>query len=600
MPDDLIQEEIRLLERKKELLQGVQQKNAGRFGSILTGIGQGLTFGFADEIGSGIQALARAPFSPKTFGELYNESLDERRKFLESAQEEHPVLTGVGTVAGGIAQGGGVASAAKGVLTQIPRLVRVAGLGAAEGAAFGAGTATEDRLAGAAKGAALGAIAAPVASGVGTAVGRTISKVGAPIARAVANTPRRQASRIVSRAMELDELGPASVGSELSRLGPQSTLADLGENLSGLARGATAKPGRARSIASNLLRDRQNTQQRRLLEAAGVDFDVGDFKRAFRDVMTLRQSSAAPKYEEAYASSLEITPRLQALLNRPTVKSALARANRIVQDEGGGTGHVRVMDAVKQDIDDRIGAALRQGKRNTARRLLNIKRDLLAEVDAQVPAYKEAREIFSSEASLRDSANLGRSILTSKVNLDDAELAIESMTAGERHAFQLGSIRGLIDKLEATPENRNVAGKLIESVRARDLLRVAFPDDETFNRFLQTARAESVFSFTKNRVLGGSPTARIQEEVTDLSKEAGLMSALRGGDPLSLGVQFLRNIGMGDVSDETLEEVSRLLFSQRINPQQVSALTGTRVIPKISETVRQGATAGGVNALLTQ
>ena len=593
----LVREEIELLERKKELLTRDQGIQSSKFAATIMGINQGVTFGFADEIAAGLAALAKSPFSEQSFGEIFDEQLEVERANLRAANEQFPKTSTGATVAGGVVGGGKFAKGASALLDKIPRLPRLISIGATEGGLFGAGTAEDDKLTGAAKGAAIGAVATPVASGAATALGRGVTKIGKPIVRAATNTPNRQAERIVAKAIDADELGPVSVRAELARLGPQGTLADLGENLSGLARGATAKPGRARTTAANLLRGRQATQKTRLLEAAGVDFDIDDFKRSFNAAMRNRESSAARFYDEAYSTPLRATPEIQALLKRPTMQAALKKATKILQDEGGGSGHVRILDAAKQELDDQIGKALRQGKRNTARRLIGMKNQLLDEIDTQVPAYKQAREIFSNEASLRDSANLGRSILGSRINLDDAEIAISAMTTGERHAFQLGAIRGFIDKLESTPESRNVAQKLIESPRARELLRVAFPNTTSLNRFLQTARAESQFSFTKNRVLGGSPTARITEEVTDLSKEAGIASALRSNDPLSIGVQFLKSIGMGDVSEETLEQVSRILFSRELPKRAVSRVLRepTLVVPEVT---RQGAVGGAAAALL--
>lgn len=598
--DDLIREEIELLERRKAALENRKDKGiqSSRLAGIILGINQGATFGFADEIGAGLSALAKTPFNDKSLSENYAADLELERARVSAAQEQFPGTTLTGTVLGGIGTGVGAAKAAPQALANIPRLPRIAGVGAAEGALFGAGTAEEDRLEAAGTGAVIGAVAAPVASGGLNLVGKGMTRLAQPIIRAASNTPERQARNIVNRAVELDELGPASVRSELDRLGPEATLADLGENLSGLARGVTAKPGRARTIAANLLHDRQGTQKERLLKAAGVDFDLDDFKKSFFAVMNQRKSAAAPLYDEAYAQGLRITPELGALLKRPIMRKVLKKAQTIIADEGGQGGHVRLMDAAKRELDDKIGAALRSGKKETARRLLNIKNDLLAQVDEQVPSYKQARDLFSSEAASRDAANLGRSMFSSKIDLDDIDFAVGNMPAGEIQAFQMGAIRGIVDKLDTLPESRNAAQKLIESPRARGILKAAFPDEASLNKFLQTARAESQFSFTKNRVLGGSPTARITEEVTDLTKEANIATALRGGDAISMGIQFLRSVGMGDVSDETLEHVAMMLFSGKLPKQSLGQ--AVRQSAKVPEVTRQTATAGGVGALVGQ
>ncbi len=571
---------------------------SSKFAATVMGINQGATFGFADEIAAGLTALAVSPFSDKDFGQIYDETLETERANLAAAQEQFPKTTLGTTIAGGAVSGGLGARAGMGILRNVPRLPRVAAIGGAEGALFGAGTAEDDKLKGAAIGGGIGAVAGPVVTGLGSVLARTGKKIAAPIMRMAGNTPKRQAARIVERAVDLDDLGAASVQDELKRLGPEATLADLGENLSGVARAVTGKPGRARTIASALLRDRQQTQKGRLLKAAGVDFDIDDFKRSFHTTMNNRKSAAAPLYDEAYGSSLEITPNLATLMKRPTMQKVLKKASVILQDEGGGGSHVRLMDAAKRELDDMTGKALRGGKRETARRLINMKNDLLREVDSQVPSYKQARDLFSSEAGMRDSASLGRSLFSSRIDLDDTAVAIEGMGAGDRQAFQIGAIRGLIDKLEKTPETRNAAQKLIESPRQREILSMVFPDSDDMNRFLQTARAESQFSFTKNRIMGGSPTTPRLEEAADLTREASAAAALRGGDATGMAIQFLRSVGLGDVSEDTLEEVSRLLFSRALPKKAAAQILRPSV--QIPEIPRQGAIAGGVGAVIGQ
>lgn len=598
--EELLREELALLERKKALLGEQLDPPTTAFASFLNNLTQGATFGFSDEIAAAITAGVKAPFSKKTAREVFDEQLAIERDNLRRASEQFPKTSIAGLVTGGVGTGGAVAKGATQLLSKVPRLPRIAAIGATEGGAFGAGTAEEERLKSAAIGAGIGAVVAPVATGAITAIGRAGKRLISPVARAAFNTPQRQAERLVQRAMELDELGPATAGQQLRQLGPQATLADLGENLSGLARAATAKTGRGRTIAANLLTSRQVGQQGRVLKAAGVP-EAKEFKSLFAGVLRNRQSASTPLYQEAFSQPLQLTPKLTALLNRPSVQKSLKRAANILKDEGGQGGHVRLLNAVKQDLDDQIGKALRGGKRNEARRLLDIKRQLLEEVDAQVPAYAQARQLFAGEAALKDSANLGRSLLTRRVDLDDMEFALQAMTEGERHAFRLGAVRGMVDKLEGLPETRNAAQKLIESTRARELLNLAFPDDATFQRFIRTAEAESTFSFTRNRILGGSPTARIQEEVRDLANESSIIGAIaRGGDPISTGINFLRSIGMGGVSDETLEQVAKILFRQSVPRGTLSRVAGERLLPQIPEVTRQGAIGGAVGALINQ
>ena len=594
-----IDDELAALEEENLRLRAAvpeAQQQSQFLGAALNSISQGLTFGFGDEMAAGLAALAKSPFSDKTFGEIYDEQLAVERGNIQQNSAQFPITSLAGNVAGGVVTGGAAASLGTRALSKVPLLARLAGLGAAEGALFGAGTADENKLLGAGQGAAVGAVGAPVGNVVGSLAARGGGKLLKPVIdRLVLDTPKRQAERIVNRAIQLDDLGPASAQLDLKMLGPKATLADLGDNLSGLARGVTAKPGRARGIASRFLDDRQAGQQKRLLKAAGVDFDIDDFKRSLHSAINSRASAASSFYEDAYSQKLEATDDLVSLLSRPTMKKSLKKAANILRDEGvelSEAADVRLVDAAARDISDQIGVALRGGKREKARRLINMRNDLLDMVDDQVPAYKQARNIFSSEAGLRDAANLGRSLFGRRLDLDDVAVALEQMPDGELQSFQVGAVRGLIDKLESTPESRNAAQKLIESPRARELLRLAFPDPKTFQKFLNTARAESQFSFTRNRVLGGSPTARISEEVGDLTKSTEIMRSIKSGDSISAGINVLRSIGFGDVSDETLELVAEKLFS---NKSPLQSVIGS-VPRQINEITRQGRATGGAVA----
>lgn len=572
-------------EDERETLQDrMNRYSQGAANAIL----QGLSFGFADEI------LPEVP--------------QQTAENIERFKQEHPVQNVAYEVAGGATQGGGLLSLSKAAVKNIPNLLRIAGVGAIEGGLYGAGTANEgSRLTGAAQGAGLGAVAAPATYGGAMAVGRAAKWAAKPFVEAATSTNRRQAERIIQKFAEADDLTLDAVESELSRLGPDARIADLGENLQALGRATAARSGRARSIAANVLKDRQKMQQTKLIEAAtgGEGFDVSAYKRAFFDFANSRKTQAGPYYEQAYSMPLSTDGKLDALLKRPSAQKALKRAGGILADEGGGSGHVRIIDAVKQDLDDQIGSALRSGKNNKAKRLINLKKQILDEVDGQLgdgnamnSPYRIARETYSSETGLRDSANLGRSMVTGRKDLDALEIAVEGMTEGERHAFRLGALRGIIDRLESASENRNMAGKMIESVRARDILRLAFPDDGSFSRFVRAAEAQSRFTDTRNMALSGSHTARIQQDLGALDAAGSVIEVAKNANsPLALGMDLLKKMGFGDVSDETLEEVAKMLFKRtKIDPTIV--VSPPQRPPVLTQLQRQGAFAGGTNALI--
>lgn len=594
------------------------KQNATPVGSALNTISQGATLGFSDEIASGVKATLVAPFSPDSWRDIYEDQLITERANLNASRSENPVISTVGEVAGGVTSGVGAARTAGKYISQqaisrIPALARLMGLGAAGGATYGAGSAEEgERMQGAAVGGATGAVAAPVGAGAVNVAGRIGRQLLPPLNRVLSNSPKTQAVRNVITALEADDLSPADALRRLDELGPDAVLADVGENIAATARGASGQQGRARSIASSFLRDRQQGQSQRLMQGAaeGVTdsagaFDPNDFRKGFLSFMTRRQSDSAPLYEQAFSSPLQVTETLQALLERPAMKSAMRRGARYLQNEGGGAGHVRLLDYAKQALDDDIGTAIRAGNRNQARILTRLKRDFLDEIDTQLgngnpenSVYRQAREMYAGEAQLRDAAEMGTSIFKRSTDLDATELALEAMTASEKDTFRAGVLRGLVDMIESSADNRNTAAQVIRSPRARQAVRLAFDSDEAFERFMRTAESESVFSQTRNTVLSGSRTAEFQQDIKDVSRGAGALRAATysGSDPISSGVQMLQHLGFGDASQETLEEMSDLLFGRGRGLFVLRKAADRAARPQTPALERQARAVGGVIA----
>ena len=149
-----------------------------------TGIGQGLMFGFGDEVTAGIKAL---------FGADYDKALNKERQIIETFRDVSPktaIGTEIGgaivpTVAGLLASpftGGtsGVATTTGTTARLAPLIAKLTGkagslrrgttVGAGQGALYGAGTATgdlQDRAEGAGGGALLGAPLGAVSTAVG-------------------------------------------------------------------------------------------------------------------------------------------------------------------------------------------------------------------------------------------------------------------------------------------------------------------------------------------------------------------------------------------------------------------------------------------------
>lgn len=164
--------------------------------SALRGLGQGATFGFADEIAGGFGSLG-ALFSDESFADAYRRNRDEARELNRLAKEANPKSFTTGNVAGG------VASSLIPVAGQIGRVGQGATLGARVlggikaggtlGALAGAGSSEADLTKGE-----LGQFAkdTAISGGTGAALGGAIPLAGAAISRgtkAIGNSRPAQA-----------------------------------------------------------------------------------------------------------------------------------------------------------------------------------------------------------------------------------------------------------------------------------------------------------------------------------------------------------------------------------------------------------------------
>lgn len=149
--------------------------------AFMTGLGQGATGGFSDELAGAVGALPRLLPGGESYGDARRRLTEEQREFIGRARDERPRATLVGDLAGGaLVPGLGTGAAAARGAGIGGKVLRGALAGAGSGAAAGAGYADGDlgaRARGAAAGGAVGLGAGavlplllnakPIARGVG-------------------------------------------------------------------------------------------------------------------------------------------------------------------------------------------------------------------------------------------------------------------------------------------------------------------------------------------------------------------------------------------------------------------------------------------------
>ena len=498
--------------------------------------------------------------------------------------------------AGEIAAPGAVAgSLARGAASQIPKLAKsIEGVGTGILRQLGTGTAVGDvalsaasgvgqeigREVGGEEGALVGSFLAPVSA---TAAKGVFDK-GASSIRSFFSAAKGMsddgASKLLAEAMVREGMSPDEVAKRLTSLGDEAIPADIGNNFARLLRTASNKIPRIEGEAASAFKSRQSGQGDRILSA--LDDATGTATLNVDDEIVRLNNTIGPKVTQLYAKASEgviDSPKLNNLLKGDNSASrALKKAQIRINDKlaaGDEIGQIDIINAAKQQMDDQIGKALRQGENNTARDLVRLKNIMVDEADKAVPAYKEARDLFAGKASLENAADSGR--LFFKMKPSDVRDITKTMSESERRFFKLGAKDSILEKIDGLQFNADAVKRLFGKNGDTKKLRLLFDDDQAFNRFNETLKREADFVLTRRAAQANSTTAKqLSDEVSSSEIINSTTQAL--SSPVGAASVIGRVIGglsKGKSSQEftkSLEDAGDILLTKGLQPEKVQRL----------------------------
>lgn len=269
---------------------------------------------------------------------------------------------------------------------------------AGAGAVAGAALSPEDMSGGAG----MGALA-----GVGGEVGGRLLSAGYGGAKAVLE-PLYEGGRerILKRTLDRFATDPAAVRAaaanpEILVPGVMPTLAEatMDPGIAQLQRGAAAASS---DVASALAQSRgqQVAGYRSVLDDLAGDEGKREFFTQMRD------RTADSLYTKARAEPLQMSaglqPQIDSLLNRPSVKRAIAEAQDLAQEKGIDITQAGGSAAGLMFVDEAIGTqmnmARRAGNDSLANALKDTQEELRAFLDQAAPAYGQARRTFQAQS----------------------------------------------------------------------------------------------------------------------------------------------------------------------------------------------------------
>lgn len=239
-------------------------------------------------------------------------------------------------------------------------------------------------------------------------------------------------------------------------------------------------------------------------------------------------------------------PQLQALADRDPMRTILRKVERVATDPDAGivgrgvTGigiiprngvpgefpNLSYWDQAKRELDNLIGKAERNGEKPEAMRLTDMKRKLVAEVDAAVPAYSDARGIAAEAFGAQNSLEAGYNALKK----GDAFLSrdfltkFEKATPQDQNLFRTG-VASRLAEIAIEPGGVGKVAATLSSPLMQKRLKSVFGDD-AFDAMYGHALANSNMAKLK-------PFAANEQRNLPSLSEAGV-SALGGAGALPL------------------------------------------------------------------
>lgn len=552
-PDGMSMDQVK--ERfKSEFAKMSEPEPTSTASAMLQGAGQGLTFGFSDEIEGGARALYDTVVGGKDFSKSYDRRLATARNRLKNAQETNPYAFYGAELGSALVVPGGLAKAGIGSLSKAAakqglgtRMKRGALEGAAYGTAYGAGTGegVEGRIAGAGAGAALGGTFGAALPPLVDAAGAAVRGVTQPV-RSLTN-PRRVAAEKYAEAVARDlggsntaksfDVAAQRMGTRASKVPPKSKLMSMdlaGENTRRLVRQAADMPSDRVQALHRRLDTRQANQFNRLEQ--GLASTIGDpkhFASTVENIAVSRQKAAGPNFAKAYAQDIKFPPSMTEFFNRPTMKGIIQNVEKSLADRGlepNSQNAMQIVHRIKMQLDKQIKAsrtAQRTGQPGAGwdlNDLLHLKNTLVRYARRQNKHYGKALDEFAGPSALQGAAEDGfdRAL---KVPVEDIPGILKDLSRSEQEMWRLGAARAIAGKGRTgnrmNDRTKNVFGSPDMDMR----LKAIIPNARLRRQFQRRVIEEAQMAKSRAAVQGGSKTSQNLIQSDEAGKAVGAVSA---------------------------------------------------------------------------
>lgn len=612
------------------------------------GAADAATMGFSDEILAGVNAAPHV--LDGSYKENYSRNLENVRKMQRDAQEQNPWSYGGGQVAGSVASAAGLAKAAPSAARAVSNFVArnpvlgASTVGGVSGGVYGFGSGegtAQDRADEGLEGAGVGALGGAILSRLAPMVGDIAQSAGKKVSGLLSKpVPVNSVDDVLAQTTkeapfpDIDTSAPAmkKVMEAIKKDYPKSynqvfrmwkegdkSLAEFyGPQTRSLAKGAAQYPS-GQASAEKFFGDKIVNSPDRIKESVARNIDpTTDIHTQIEQIVSHGRQNAAPLYERAYMKTInpgvDVFNPLDNILSKPEIQQAINKARRKFPSELADLPDesVKVLDYAKRILDDDISTAQRGGQGNFARSRTELKNELLAMMDEQVPLYKQARESSGDYLSVKAAIENGMKYK----NVDPEVLGktFQKMSDNEKIAYKAGVSKSIRDAIDNTIDGSNPFNRIFGKEQDRKRLEKILSPKE-FTDLGNELKAEDRLYKMRNEILGGSPTTGKAMAAAQIAAGgADVLASMSSGGiasvPKNAMISFISKAFDG-ISDRSAGIISDILYetdpskkvlmlerlsgSKHLSPSEYSAVKEAYFKTNDLLSARaKGAIAGGV------
>lgn len=389
------------------------------------------------------------------------------------------------------------------------------------------------------------------------------------------------------------------------------SLSDLyGRRTTSLAEASALFPS-GRDIAEEAIEGKVSGAYDRVLSSVRKNISgVDNYYTNAEDLMNAGRAKASPLYKQAFNANKSMqSTRLDRILSTPASRAALrevaedtqnkmqlmaspipeltdiakdlANVNKMEKTTGGVSSglKLRTLDAIKKNLDGKINILMDKKKRSgispdeasTLDGLMATKNALLDEIDnLDVTAkagpnslkpeggfYKQARAEAGDYLSIQSAMDNGRNAL--KTDPELIKNTFGSLSQSEKDAYKIGFGKAIRDELSKVREGANPFARLLKSTEQKAKAKAILSPQEYMDWEKSLRAEDDLFKF-RNRVLGGSPTAR-REEAKELIT-SGAIDSIEGTPrrTFETAIKQIKTKYLGGINDNTAAKIADILY----------------------------------------